>query len=135
MENEKEKEKLDKALLKVALGYSLAEVTEEFAQVDGELKLMKRKQTKKDIPPDIKAMQLLFSSHGGVGLENMTDEELEEEKNRLLSVLESVEKSKKEGGQVCVEQKKSVKKSTKKSKTKTKAKPSKKAVVKTSKES
>lgn len=135
MENEKEKEKLDKALLKVALGYSLAEVTEEFAQVDGELKLMKRKQTKKDIPPDIKAMQLIFSSHGGAGLESMSDEELEEEKKRLLAVLEKAEENNKEGGQVCVERKKSVRKSGSVSKAKTKAKPRKNTAMKEKKES
>lgn len=99
--------RLEDALLKVALGYQLAEVTEEYAEVDGALKLTKRKKTKKDIPPDLKAVQLLLSS-GGV--EQMSDEELEEEKERLLAVLRAEEdstkkkvKNQEKEGQVCVE--------------------------------
>ena len=48
--NGKQKEeKIGEALLKVAIGYQVSEVTEEYAEVDGELKLTKRKKTKKDI--------------------------------------------------------------------------------------
>ncbi len=78
------KERLEDALLKVALGYQVAEVTEEYAEVDGELKLTKRKRTKKDIPPDLKAVQLLLASKGAGDITSWTDEELEEEKQRLL---------------------------------------------------
>ena len=86
METEKEKEKLGEALLKVALGYQLAEITEEYAEVDGKLKLTKRKRTKKDVPPDLKAVQLLLAENGG-GTELLSDEELEAEKKRLLQIL------------------------------------------------
>ena len=58
-------EKLSEALLKVALGYQVAEVTEEFAEVDGTLRLTKRKRTKKDVPPDLKAVQMLLTENGG----------------------------------------------------------------------
>lgn len=99
--------RLEDALLKVALGYQLAEVTEEYAEVDGALKLTKRKKTKKDIPPDLKAVQLLLS---GGGVEQMSDEELEAEKERLLAVLRAEEdstkkkaKNQEKEGQVCVE--------------------------------
>lgn len=102
----KKEEKLSEALLKVALGYQIAEVTEEFAEVDGALKLTKRKRTKKDIPPDLKAMQILLSGAEGGTLEGMSDEELEAEKNRLLALLEKG----KEAGQVCDETEKAVKK-------------------------
>ena len=81
-------EKLSEALLKVALGYQVAEVTEEFAEVDGTLRLTKRKRTKKDVPPDLKAVQLLLSGSETLGLEGMSDEELEAEKQRLLALLE-----------------------------------------------
>ena len=40
---EKKDEKIGEALMKVALGYQLAEVTEEYAEIDGEMKLTKRK--------------------------------------------------------------------------------------------
>ena len=87
MERKKEG-KLSDALLKVALGYQVAEVTEEFAEVDGELKLTKRKRVKKDIPPDLKAVQILLSESGeGAELEKMSDEELEREKARLIAAL------------------------------------------------
>ncbi len=77
-------ERLEDALLKVALGYQVAEVTEEFAEVDGELKLTKRRRTKKDIPPDLKAVQLLLASKGTGDIASWSDEELEAEKCRLL---------------------------------------------------
>lgn len=97
--------KLEDALLKVALGFQVAEVTEEFAEVDGELKLTKRKRIKKDVPPDLKAVQLLLGENVGVAMEKMTDEELEAEKQRLLAALAQA-KNAKESGQVC-DQKKS----------------------------
>ena len=76
------------ALMKVALGCSVAEVTEEYAEVDGKLKLLKRKKTKKDIPPDLKAVQLILENQGGGGgISALSDEELEKEKQRLLKLL------------------------------------------------
>ena len=114
------KDKISDALLKVALGFQVSEVTEEYAEVDGALKLTKRKRTKKDVPPDLKAVQMLLGESGGT-LENMSDEELEQEKKRLLVALEKAEKEKgkkiashslamtKEVGQVRDEQAKTVK--------------------------
>lgn len=107
---EKREEKLGEALMKVALGFQVAEVTEEYAEVDGALKLMKRKKTKKDVPPDLKAVQLLLAENGGAGLETMTDAQLQEEKQRLLALLETADKEEKGAGQVCDEKKKVVKK-------------------------
>ena len=92
-ENKRE-EKIGEALLKVALGYEVAEVTEEFAEVDGVLKLMKRKQTKKEIPPDLKAVQLLMSSKVEEELSNWSDEDLEKERIRLLEELQAKKKEK-----------------------------------------
>lgn len=114
-------EKLEGALLKVALGYQIAEVTEEYAEVDGKLKLTRKKKTKKDIPPDLKAMQMLLSSDGGE-YSTLSDEELEEEKRRLLEELKKGEKTSKEGGRCGTNVKKS---------TKTKKKTIKKSVKKT----
>ncbi len=88
---EKQEEKLEAALLKVALGYQLAEVTEEYSDVNGELKLTKRRKTKKDIPPDLKAMQFLLSGEGGAEYASLSDEELEAEKERLLAALKAGE--------------------------------------------
>ena len=87
-----EKDKISEALLKVALGYQVAEVTEEYAEVDGALKLTKRKKTKKDVPPDLKAVQMLLASEADGGFSQWTDEELEAEKAKLLAVLQETEK-------------------------------------------
>lgn len=51
---------------------------------DGEYKLVKRKVTTREIPPDIKAVKLLLD---GGSDEAFSDEELEEEKQRLLKLL------------------------------------------------
>ncbi len=77
-------DKIKEAILKVALGYSLEEVTEEYDVKDGALRLIKRKETKKDIPPDLKAARLLYE---GQDLTRLSDEELEREKERLLAEL------------------------------------------------
>ena len=88
MDEKKKEEKIGEALLKVALGYQVAEVTEEYAEVDGKLKLTKRKKTKKDIPPDLKAVQLLLSNEDEGSLAALSDEALETEKARLLTLLQ-----------------------------------------------
>ena len=124
---DREQEKIGKALMKVALGFQVAEVTEEFAEVDGELKLTKRKRTKKDVPPDLKAVQLLLAENGGTNeYENMSDEELEAEKMRLLAALKGKDEETEEGGQVLDEsQSKSIK-----ARAKPRAKPRKRVVRK-----
>ncbi len=108
---EKEQAKIGKALMKVALGFEVAEVTEEFAEVDGELKLTKRKKTKKEIPPDLRAVQLLLAENGAENeYSKMSDEELEAEKLRILTLLQTDDKIGEGAGQVCVESKPSTRK-------------------------
>ena len=88
MAEKKKEERINDALLKVALGCSVAEVTEEYAEVDGALRLTKRKKTKRDIPPDLKAVQLLMASSAAVDdFSRMSDEDLQKEKERLLNAL------------------------------------------------
>ena len=91
---ESKEDKIGEALMKVALGYQIAEVTEEYAEVDGQLKLTKRKKTKKDVPPDLKAVQMLLAENGGE-YGSMSDEELEAERIRLLGVLQEEKTPKK----------------------------------------
>ena len=70
--------------MKCATGLSASETVEEFTMDDsGELKLVKKKITKRDIPPDIKAVKLLIDERG-----EPTDEELAEEKSKLLKLLD-----------------------------------------------
>lgn len=83
-----EEEQIKRAILKVALGYSVEEVTEEYGVEEGELKLVKRRETRKDIPPDLKAVKLLLEDKD---YSSLTDEELEAEKRRLLEQLKKEE--------------------------------------------
>ena len=78
------------ALKKCAVGLETSEVVEEFGVEDGELKLVKRKVTKRDIPPDIKAVKMLIDEGG---MDGMTSEELEEEKKNLLKLLSKEEEN------------------------------------------
>ena len=119
MEKKKGK-KLGDAILKVALGYSVADVSEEYAVVDGELKLMKRKKTKKDVPPDLKAVQMLLGE-SETSYAGLSDEELEKEKQRLLEKLREEEK-KKESSVTKKVTKKTTKKVVKKKSVKAKSK-------------
>ena len=70
--------------MKVALGCSVEEVTEEYGVSDGQLTLVKRRETRKDIPPDLKAVRLLME---GQDFSAMSDAELEKERKRLIARL------------------------------------------------
>ena len=93
MQERTKRKKIGDALMKVALGCRVEEVTEEYAEVDGELRLTKRRETKKDIPPDLKAVQLLMASpeEGASDCSALSDEQLEAEKRRLLGLLQGAE--------------------------------------------
>ena len=118
MDEKKKEEKIGEALLKVALGYQVAEETEEYAEVDVQLKLTKRKKTKKDVPPDLKAVQLLLANDEENGFGDLSDEDLETEKARLLTLLQK--ESEGEAPTVKKTAKKTVKKSSTAKKTATK---------------
>ncbi len=78
---------LESALIKKALGYDATEVIEEYSGGDeGEIKLLKKKVTIKNVPPDMTALKILLDEkQKDVAL--LTDEELEQEKIRLLKLL------------------------------------------------
>ena len=78
------------ALKKCAVGLETNEVVEEFGVEDGELRLIKKKVTKRDIPPDIKAVKMLID---GGGVDGLSIEELEEEKKKLISLLNKEEEN------------------------------------------
>ena len=52
---------------------------------DGELKLVKRKVTRRDIPPDIKAVKMLLD--GRRDENDLSDEELTAEREKLMKML------------------------------------------------
>lgn len=72
------------ALKRCAVGFETGEVVEEFAVEDGELKLVKKKVTRRDIPPDIKAVKMLLD---GDDVGRLSDGELEKERERLIAIL------------------------------------------------
>ena len=72
------------ALKKCAVGFGTSEGVEEDAVEDGELKLVKRKVTRRDIPPDIKAVKMLLDDED---ISAMSDEQLESERQRLIKQL------------------------------------------------
>lgn len=79
-------EKIKSALLKCATGLNAEEVVEEFCVQDGELKLVKRKVTRREIPPDIKAVKMLLDDGGEV-----SDGELLAEREKLVNMLKEIE--------------------------------------------
>lgn len=89
-----DEDKIRKALLKKALGYSADEVVEEYALDDGEEKLVKKKVTKKHFGPDVSAVKILLERYYQTYQEKialMSDEELEKEEKRLLKMLKEAE--------------------------------------------
>ncbi len=86
-----EEGKLKKALLKKALGYDANEVVCEYVlDEEGQEKLSKKKVTKKHYSPDISAVKMMFERYYGddyADIYNMSDEELESERKRLLKIL------------------------------------------------
>ena len=95
-ENLTKSAELKSALVKKALGYDATEVVEEYVSDDeGEIRLAKKKVTKKNIPPDLTALKMLIEETVEP-VESMTDEQLESEKQRLLELLKDFnEKEKK----------------------------------------
>lgn len=86
--------KLRTALIKKALGYDATEVIEEYVGgEEGEIRLSKKKVTKKEVPPDVTALKILLEAEEKP-ISSLSDEELENEKIRLLKMLS--EKCKKE---------------------------------------
>ena len=76
-------EKIKGALLERALGAD--EVVEEYGFSEGEAVLVKRKVTRKRVPPDIQAAKMLLD--GAPPLTSLSDEQLQKEKERLLLLL------------------------------------------------
>ena len=95
--SEPSEDQVKKALIKKAVGYEAKEEIKEFIIVDnGKDILAKKRITKKHVSPDLAAMKLLLERYGlefEKSLENMSDAELFEEKNRLLQLLEEERKN------------------------------------------
>ena len=82
-------ESVNTALQKRALGYDSTEVTEEYSDDgSGGIRMLKRKVVQKNVPPDVSALKLLIElSDNQDKIEDLSDEELESEKRRLIKML------------------------------------------------
>lgn len=77
---------------KKAEGYVTSERVEEYTNSDGDMQLLKCKVTQKEVPPDLSAVKLLMEMNGVDPYENMTEEELEKEKRKLIKELKEKKK-------------------------------------------
>ena len=69
-------------------------MTEEYVGEDGGgVKMVKRKVVSKNVPPDVSAVKLLVELSNETDVKNLTDEELEMEKIRLIKLLENQNES------------------------------------------
>lgn len=89
MERDKIYDKIQKALLKRALGYDSSETVEEYAKDGEDMTIVRKKVTKKNVPPDITAVKMLLENMRGKDgdLSELSAKELEAEKLRLLALL------------------------------------------------
>ena len=72
---------MKKALIKRAAGYIQKEISEEYIEQEGKMKLVKRKVVTKDIPPDLEALKIILSEKSDYSA--LSDEELESELENL----------------------------------------------------
>lgn len=82
--------KIEKALVKKALGYSYNEIIEEYGIDEEGEKLQKKKVTKKNVPPDISAVKVLLdilNLNSNVDFTKLTDEELKQEIKKAMDLL------------------------------------------------
>lgn len=75
-------------LYRKGVGYTTEEVVEEYSGEEKGGELIKRKVTKKDVPPDINALKTYLEYTKPTNeFDSMSTEELEREKQRLLEKL------------------------------------------------
>ena len=79
---------LMRALLKKAKGYLVREKTDEYAVTEDSKKLVKSKIVTKRSPPDVAAARVLLElDTSDFDITDMTDEQLNSEKLRLIQLL------------------------------------------------
>lgn len=85
------KNKIEKSLLKKALGYNYKEVVDEYVIDEDGQKLIKRKITTKNVPPDISAVKLLLDELNvavNVDLSTLSDADLKRELKDILKKID-----------------------------------------------
>ena len=91
-----DKNQIISALYKKSLGYEVQEVVEEYIfDENSNEKLIKKKTTKKDIPPDMTAVKImleLFSNETDLDISNLTDEQLKQKIDEIMIKIKEGEK-------------------------------------------
>lgn len=85
------KNKIEKSLLKKALGYNYKEIVDEYVIDEDGQKLTKRKITTKNVPPDISAVKLLLDELNvavNVDLSTLSDADLKRELKDILKKID-----------------------------------------------
>lgn len=91
MEEKSYKEEINKALIKKAKGYKSQEVVEEFVVEENDTKLVKRKVTTKDVPPDISAAKVVLETVlKNTTLAELSDEEIDKEIKKISKLLKDL---------------------------------------------
>ena len=90
-------EKISDALIKRAVGYDTEETVEEYSGSGDDITMVRKKITRKNVPPDISAAKLLLEESDEDDYSLMTDEQLEEEKQRLLKMLKDSKETGRKG--------------------------------------
>ena len=82
------------ALQNLAKGAKTVDIVEEYVPDDsGNSALKSKKISTKYLAPDLAAIKLLLSFEGESNLADLSDEELENEKNKLFKLFEGLSKS------------------------------------------
>lgn len=84
--DKKQKQELLKVLHKRAVGYTAKDENEEYAMIEGELILVKRKVSFREIAPELAAIKMLLDEQKDEELE-LNEEQLLKERDRLLKIL------------------------------------------------
>ena len=82
-------EKILKKLLRRAEGYTQTETQREYViEEDGSRRAVKEKVVEKEVPPDVQALKIYLElTEYRSEFENMSDDEIKEEKIRLIKEL------------------------------------------------
>lgn len=89
-----DKQLLMRILLKKAKGYSYREKTDEYVVSDGKKQLVKSKVVTKRVQPDVSAIKAFIQlGDGQADVTQLTDEQLQVEKLRLIKLLNDYESS------------------------------------------
>lgn len=94
--NQNPEEVLRQTLIKKAKGFVIEEVLQEFSvDENGNMVLVKKKITQKEIAPDSSAIKYLLELENlnSNRFANMTDEQLKQEKIKLLNLIKGEEES------------------------------------------